>query len=99
MSNNWYASKSSGGTHGCVADEVTGRTVAIVYEDKDTSLLAAAPEMLAALEGIVKHIESIKDDWIHDGSPNNTKMHGLAVALNNRAGDLIEDAIKKAKGE
>ena len=44
---NYYARKSSGG-QGIICDEDTGRTVAVVYDDKDLALLAAAPALLAA---------------------------------------------------
>jgi hypothetical protein len=37
---------------GIVADEETGRTVAVVYDSKDGDLLAAAPDLLEALEGL-----------------------------------------------
>lgn len=62
-------------------------------------LIAAAPDMLAALEAITKHAQEMHDMWCECGNPPNTKLHGMAVCLNNRAGDLIEAAIKKAKGE
>ena len=37
-----YATKGSGG-QGMVGEEGTGRTVAVVYDHKDTALFAAAP--------------------------------------------------------
>ena len=67
--------------------------------EANAKLMAAAPEMLEALEAIVEHAKSMQDAWDTDGNQPNTKMHGLAVCLNNRAGDLIEKAIAKAKGE
>ena len=59
-------------------------------------LIAAAPELLEALQGYVAHIESCRAAWEEDGAESNTKMHGLAVALNNIFGDRIEEAIAKA---
>ena len=50
----WYYRPTAGHeTHrqGVVADEATGRDVAVVYDgDADGMLLASAPEMLALLE-------------------------------------------------
>lgn len=46
---NWYAKKSTGRGQGLVIDEDAGRTVAVAYDEQDTELLAAAPELLAAL--------------------------------------------------
>lgn len=45
----YYTGKSAGGHHGLVIEEGTGRTVALTYEPKDAQLLAAAPDLLAAL--------------------------------------------------
>lgn len=46
----WSASKSAGyETHGqmLVSSDLTGKTIAVVYEgDKDAALIAAAPKML-----------------------------------------------------
>lgn len=53
---NWYAKKWSGG-QGIVIDEDTGRNVAIAYDEKDTALLAAAPEMAEALRYALRHID------------------------------------------
>jgi hypothetical protein len=61
--------------------------------------LNAAQEMLEALQGYVAHIESCRAAWEEDGAERNTKMHGLAVALNNIFGDRIEKAIAKATNE
>lgn len=45
---NWYVGKT--GTHpGLVINEATGANVAVVYDDKHTALVAAAPLMLEAL--------------------------------------------------
>jgi hypothetical protein len=45
----WYAGQAGGGHQGLVCCQHTGRTVAVVYDPKDTELLAAAPELLTAL--------------------------------------------------
>jgi hypothetical protein len=54
-------------------------------------LIAAAPELLAACQEFVKHIKSLGTDT--------EKCRYLSMALNCRAGDLIEKAIAKATGE
>jgi hypothetical protein len=99
----WYSQPTAGHeTHGqsAIASEATGKTVAIAYDGKaDARLLAAAPDLLEALQGYVAHIESCRAAWEEDGAERNTKMHGLAVALNNIFGDRIKEAIAKATGE
>jgi len=49
----WYASETAGHeTHGqtAIANEITGKTIAIVYDGKKHArLIAAAPQMLDAL--------------------------------------------------
>lgn len=45
----WYAKKAGNDHQGLVIDEATGRTVAVAYDRADMELLAAAPELLAAL--------------------------------------------------
>lgn len=71
----------------------------VANNDDNARLIAAAPELLAACQQLVKHIALIKETWERDGEERNTKMHGLAVALNNRPGDLIFAAIAKATGK
>lgn len=46
----WYASRTAGNHQGLVIAEATGVTVAITYDRKDARLIAAAPDLLAALE-------------------------------------------------
>ena len=45
MQNKWYAAKT-GNHQGLVIDEKTGYTIAVAYDKKHTSLLAAAPDLL-----------------------------------------------------
>jgi hypothetical protein len=68
-------------------------------DQANARLIAAAPDLLEALQGYVAHIESCRAAWEEDGAERNTKMHGLAVALNNILGDRIKEAIAKATGE
>lgn len=48
----WYAKESSAG-QGIIADEATGRTVAVSYDVKDMHLLASAPKLRDALRDII----------------------------------------------
>lgn len=57
----WYAKKSSGTGQGLVIEENTGRTVAVAYDEKEAPLLAAAPELLAALEDALESLSRLKD--------------------------------------
>jgi len=52
----WYATRGSMG-QGLVIEDKTGRNVAVSYDEKDTDLLASAPELLAALEWIIDRID------------------------------------------
>jgi hypothetical protein len=47
----WYEAKT-GNHQGLVVEETTGRDVAVAYDKADAALIAAAPELLAALETI-----------------------------------------------
>lgn len=45
---NWYEA-STGNHQGLVVEEKTGRNIAVAYDKADAPLIAAAPELLAAL--------------------------------------------------
>jgi hypothetical protein len=47
----WYES-STGNHQGLVVEETTGRNIAVTYDKADAALIAAAPDLLAALEAI-----------------------------------------------
>jgi hypothetical protein len=51
--NNWYKCNTSNG-QGMVTDEVTGKTIAVTYDEANASLIAAAPEMYKMLAIIKK---------------------------------------------
>jgi hypothetical protein len=80
----WYAARSAYDGQGLVISEATGRNVAVTYDERDTALAAAAPELLEALEGMV----SACDKMLRHG--NGAPSFRLAMAY---------DAIAKAKGE
>ncbi len=52
----WYAKNSADRGQGLVIDEADGRNVAVAYERKDTALLAAAPELLEALQSVLASV-------------------------------------------
>jgi hypothetical protein len=49
---NWYSGVFAGGHQGSVACQDTGKTIALSYDPADAPLLAAAPELLAALQDL-----------------------------------------------
>ncbi len=58
---NWYAKTANLGSpheQGLIIDEETGDNIAVTYDPKHAPLIAAAPEMLAALEWLVMRTES-----------------------------------------
>jgi hypothetical protein len=57
MKETWYASKACS-RQGLVADEATGANIAVVYDDKHTNLIAAAPDLLREMERLVTYYES-----------------------------------------
>lgn len=80
----WYTPKTSErATQALICDESTGRSVAVAYDKADADLLAAAPELLAALELLLD-----EDDGpiVGDGFDNPWVAEARA-------------AIQKAKGE
>ena len=55
METKWYSkviNRGSAHEQGLIIDENTGRNVAVSYDPKDAALIAAAPELLAALEAM-----------------------------------------------
>ena len=58
--NNWYTMTKPDAAQGQVAEEGTGKTIAVTYDAKHAPLVAAAPAMLDALEdcrGVLKSID------------------------------------------
>jgi hypothetical protein len=64
----WYTANTGRG-QGLVVDEETGENIAVVYDKKNEDLIAAAPELLKALE-FISSIATSKDHlvggWLED---------------------------------
>ena len=63
----WYEA-STGNHQGLVSSENDGINIAAVYEKKNARLIAAAPELLEALKGLVEFEEAgcpdtIANEW------------------------------------
>lgn len=81
----WYITSTTNiAGQAFVADENTGRTVAVVYDKKDAALVAAAPKLLAALE-------EVADIW-------NDLYSNAADPYEKLAWRKANKAIKEAKG-
>jgi hypothetical protein len=65
-------------------------TMSSERSEANARLIAAAPELLAACLELVEHIETLPDDT--------EKCRILRLALNNRAGEKVREAINKATG-
>lgn len=79
---NWYTA-NTGNHQGLVIEENTGRTVAVAYDKADAPLIAAAPELLEAVKGLLSSMETsaaqyrtaqTKNNWREsNGSRDNNK--------------------------
>jgi hypothetical protein len=49
----WYTMTKPDATQGQVAEDGTGKTIAVTYDGSHAALVAAAPDMLAALRSIL----------------------------------------------
>lgn len=56
----WYEA-STGNHQGLIVEEVTGRTVAVAYDKADAPLIAAAPDMLAALKALASTARTFRN--------------------------------------
>jgi hypothetical protein len=50
----WIGKETMSADQGLVYSELDGRNVAVTYSNKDVRLVAAAPEMLAALQMVIE---------------------------------------------
>jgi hypothetical protein len=53
----WYGKKSAARGQGLVISERDGRNIAVTYDTRDTDLVAAAPELLKALDILVRAVD------------------------------------------
>jgi hypothetical protein len=67
---NWHHTTKPNVNQGIVIEEVTGRTIAVAYDSKDTALLAAAPKLRESLEDIVRLADTrdfyLPKAWLED---------------------------------
>jgi hypothetical protein len=89
-SEKWYMMSKQDDSQGQVADEGTGRTVAVSYDAKDANLIAAAPELLEALKRAAPWLGKMIADGAHK---NSVLSRDCEVTLK-----LVEAAIAKAEG-
>jgi hypothetical protein len=52
-----WIGKATGAGQGLIYAENDGRNVAVAYHTRDTDLISAAPDMLAALKGYIEGLE------------------------------------------
>jgi hypothetical protein len=98
VSESWYDKSGAGNHQGLIISESDGRNVAVAYDKKDAPLIAAAPELLSALAGILdlayegqRNRESDMRDSV-EGSED--AAHAGMAAI-----QAAESAIAKATGE
>ena len=87
----WYTSHGGAG-QGLVIDEESGHTIAVAYDEKNAALLAAAPDLLKALQDI---LEDHRTDLFSLGC-NDPECE--ACKRSRAAKRRAEDAILKAIG-
>lgn len=80
---NWYVGKT-GNHQGLIIDEQDGRNVAVSHRKEDAPLIAAAPELRAALEACLKDVATPISD--HPWAVQQRKAHEQARAAISKAG-------------
>ena len=88
MNQNWTFQKTSS-DQGLIYDEESGRNIAVTYNSEHAPVVAASLDLLRAAKALVSHIEELPDDT--------EKCRHLKLALNNRAGEELREAIAKAE--
>lgn len=88
----WYDGKmATNSDQGIVASEITGESIAVIYDKKNLPLIAAAPELLEALKLLADYAERVSAD-ICDQDTGWFYQFGAAT-------DKANNAIRKAKAE
>lgn len=82
----WYESKT-GSHQGLIIAEETGENIAVSYKKENAALIAAAPELLAALELCLKNSEFRRASGVESGP------------MIEREIEVARAAIAKARGE
>lgn len=63
----WYKVKTEN-HQGLIISEIDGRNIAVTYDEKDADIVAAAPEMLAALKdlyNVAEHLPELYGNKLH----------------------------------
>ena len=81
----WYATNAAGDAQGLVIAETTGANIAVTYRPEDAALVAAAPDMLAALRDAYAHITLL-------GSGEQPPLSNAEMC------NVLGDALAKATG-
>ena len=85
----WYAKGGSGG-QGLVIDKDTGRNIAVAYDVKDATLLAAAPKLHCVLSRLAeksKQINNLQHAGIKVTAADWSDLHQIA----NEAQSIIHE--------
>lgn len=82
--NSWYEANMGNDHQGLVISESDGANIAVVYDKKNAPLIAAAPELLAALKLVVN------SEYDRDDESRNFEQSTL---------DEFESVIAKAEGK
>ncbi len=82
----WYVCGTANGQR-IIIDEPTGTHIAVVYDPDDAPVLAAAPDLLAAVIGLMEVIECADMQWTGEQQADVLKRIAAARA-----------AIAKAEG-
>ena len=98
----WYASNGCGG-QGLIAEEETGRSVAVAYDNADAELLASAPKLLDQSKRMLESVRKIM--WLcqqHDPETGHYKTpspYDILEIVHTRLFTIeVPETISRAKG-
>lgn len=78
----WHKANMGNDHQGLVIDEETGANIAVTYDVKHAALVAAAPEMLEALKGMLRlHDENGRFEPFHHKEPLRKAREAIAKAI------------------